>query len=79
VVSWRKGALEEDPAACGHLVVRLLPIAQVEGRDLTKDEANNLKALKGDKPYSSTYLTVLDLNPIVSGLTLDFTGPICSN
>jgi len=78
VVSWRKGALEEDPTACGHLVVRLLPAAQVEGRELTKDEANNLKSLKGDKPYSSTYLTVLDLNPIVSGMTLEFAGAACA-
>ena len=78
VVSWRKGALEEDPAACGHLVVRFLPLAQVEGRDLTKDEASDLKVLQGDKPFSSTYLTVLELNPIVSGLTLEFAGPACT-
>ena len=30
VTSWRHGALEEDPAACGHLVVRLAPAAELQ-------------------------------------------------
>lgn len=78
VVSWRKGALEEDPASCGHLAVWLSPAAQAEGRDLSKEESGLLKQLQGDKPYASSYLPLLELRTIVSGLTLEFTGPGCT-
>jgi hypothetical protein len=77
VVSWRHGMLEEDPSACGHLVVRLTPAFELDARPLTKEESNLLKQLQGDRPLSSNYLPVLELNPIVSGLELQFTGPGC--
>jgi len=77
VVSWRKGALEEDPNACGHLVVRLNPAAQAAGQDLSKGESDLLKQLQGDKPYASSYLPLVELNTIVSGLELQFTGSSC--
>jgi len=78
VVSWRKGALEEDPAACGHLVVRLSPAAEAEGRELSKGEADLVKQLQGDKPYGSSSLPLLELNTIVSGLEMQFTGAGCA-
>lgn len=77
VVSWRHGMLEEDPSACGHLVVRLIPAFELEGGPLSKDESKLLKQLQGDKPLSSNYMPVLEMNPIVSGLELQFTGPGC--
>jgi len=77
VVSWRKGALEEDAAACGHLVVRLSPEAEADGRGLSKGEADLLKQLQGDKPYPSSYMPLQELNMIVSGLELKFTGAGC--
>jgi hypothetical protein len=77
VFSWRKGALEEDPAACGHLVVRLSPEAEAAGGELNKGESALLKQLQGDKPYASSYLPLLELNTIVSGLEIDFSGSQC--
>jgi len=77
VTSWRHGQLEEDPAVCGHLVVRLTPAAQVMGRPMSKEESNLLKQLQGDKPYSSNYLPLLELNPIVSALEFQFIGAGC--
>jgi len=77
VVSWRNGALEGDAAACGRLVVRLSPAAEAEGREYSKGEADLFKQLRGDKPYSSNYLPLLELNTIVSGLELEFTGAGC--
>ena len=77
VVSWRKGALEEDPTTCGHLVVRLTPLVLAEGGTLSKDETSNLKILQSDKTFSSSYVVSLGLQPIVSGLTMEFTGPNC--
>jgi len=76
VISWRKGQLEEDPAACGHLVVRLTPAAELTGT-LSKSEASLLKDLQGEKPYSSNYIPMLELNPIVSALEMQFVGPGC--
>ena len=78
VVNWRKGMLEEDPTACGHLVVKLSPAADVAGRSMSKQEANSYKDLQGEKPYSSNFIPLLDLNPIVSALELKFTGPGCA-
>lgn len=77
VVSWRKGTLEEDPNSCGHLMVRVNPAAQAAGQDLSRGESELLKQLQSDKPYSSTYLPLIELNTIVSGLELQFTGPSC--
>jgi len=77
VVSWRKGALEEDPGACGHLVVRLSPAGVAEGRELSKGESDLLKQLQADKPYASSYLPLLELNTIVSGLELQFRDSGC--
>jgi len=77
VTSWRHGQLEEDPSACGHLVVRLTPAAELLGRSMSKEEASLLKQLQGDKPYSSNYLPLLELNPIVSALEIQFIGPAC--
>lgn len=77
VTSWRKGALEQDEAGCGHLVVRLTPLAEIEGRAMSKDESNNMKLLQSDKKFSSGYVASLGLDPIVSGLTMEFTGPGC--
>jgi hypothetical protein len=78
VTSWRHGALEEDPAACGHLLVRLTPAAELEGRPMSKQEASSLKQSQGDrKPYSSGSMAILDLNPMVSALELRFIGPGC--
>jgi hypothetical protein len=79
VKSWRRGMLEEDPSACGHLVVRLTPGAEAEGRSLSKEESSSIKQLEGDKPYSSTYLPLLELNPIVSALEIQFVGPGCAS
>jgi hypothetical protein len=78
VTSWRHGLLEEDPAACGHLMVRLTPEAELEGRPLSKQESSLLKQMQGEKPYSSGSLSVLELDPIVSALELQFTGPGCA-
>ena len=47
VTSWRHGALEEDPAACGHLVVRLSPAAELEGRPMSKQESSFAEAIAG--------------------------------
>jgi len=77
VMSWRKGMLEEDPATCGHLVVRLTPAAEIEGRSMSKEEQSLYKQLQGEKPYSSSYLPLLELNPIVSALEIQFIGPGC--
>jgi hypothetical protein len=77
VVSWRRGALEEDAAACGHLLVRLTPMAQIDGRTMSKDEANSMKSLQGDKPVNSNSVVLLDLNLIVSGIALEFSGSGC--
>ena len=76
VTSWRKGLLEEDPAACGHLVVRLTPAAELTGT-FSKSEASLLKDLQGEKPYSSNYIPMLELNPVVSALEMQFVGPGC--
>lgn len=78
VTSWRYGMLEEDPAACGHLLVRLTPAAKLEGRTLSKQESSLMKQLQGDKSYSSGSLSILELNPIVSALELQFIGPACA-
>jgi hypothetical protein len=77
VTSWRKGALEQDETACGRLVVQLMPLPEIEGRPMSKDEASNLKLLQGDKKFSSSYVASLGLDPIVSGMTLEFTGTSC--
>lgn len=77
VMSWRHGALEEDPAACGHLIVRLTPAAELAGSNMSKDEQSLYKQVQGEKPYSSNYLPLLELNPIVSALELQFVGPGC--
>jgi hypothetical protein len=79
VTSWRHGALEEDPGACGHLVVRLTPAAELEDRPLSKQESNLLKQAQGDKPYSSGSLAILELSPLVSALELQFRGPGCGS
>jgi hypothetical protein len=78
VVSWRHGVLEEDPAVCGHLLVRITPAAEIEGRTLSKDETSSMKSLQGDKPVNSNALVLLDLNLIVSGMALEFTGQACA-
>jgi hypothetical protein len=77
VMSWRHGSLEEDPAACGHLVVRLTPVAELTGRSMSKGEQNLYKQVQGEKPYSSNYFPLLELNPIVSTLEMQFVGPGC--
>ena len=77
VTSWRKGQLEENPAACGHLVVRLTPASETTGA-LSKSETSLLKQLQGEKPYSSNYLPMLELNLIVSALEMQFVGPGCA-
>ena len=77
VTSWRKGQLEENPAACGHLVVRLTPSSETTGA-LSKSETSLLKQLQGEKPYSSNYLPMLELNLIVSALEMQFVGPGCA-
>jgi hypothetical protein len=77
VTSWRHGMLEEDPGACGHLVVRLAPAAQLAGRPLSKEESSLFKQLQGDKPCSSSFLPLLELNPAVSALEFQFIGPGC--
>jgi len=77
VTSWRHGTLEEDPSACGHLMVRLTPAAEVEGRPLSKQESSLLKQFQGDKPYSSGTLSLQDLDLLVSALELQFTAPGC--
>jgi hypothetical protein len=78
VTSWRHGSLEEDPAACGHLAVRLTPAAEVEGNGLSKQESKLLKQLHGDKPYSSSSFPVQELSPVVSALEFQFTGTGCA-
>lgn len=78
VVSWKRGALEENPTACGHLVVRLTPMAEIEGRTMSKDETNSMKALQGDKPVNSNSVALLDLNLIVSGMAQEFSGSACA-
>ena len=77
VKNWRKGALEQEEGACGHLVVRLTPLAEIEGRPMSKDEASSLKAMQGDKSFASSYVATLGLDPIVSDLIMEFTGPGC--
>ncbi len=77
VTSWRHGSLDEDPAACGHLVVRLTPAAEVQGSPLSKQESNLLKQTRGDKPYSSSSFAMQELSPIVSALEFQFIGTGC--
>ena len=77
VTSWRNGALEEDPASCGHLVVGLAPAALLEGRSMSKNETSEWKQLLGDKTYSSSGVSLLYLNTAVSALTLEFAGMGC--
>jgi len=77
VMSWRNGALEADPSACGQLLVRLLPAAEIEGREMSKEEASDLKMLQGDKKFSSSTVPLLELNPAVAALTMSFIGPGC--
>ena len=77
VISWKQGALEEDPAACGHLVVGLAPAALIEGREMSKNEKGEWKQMQGDKPFSSSSLSAAYLNTAVSALTLEFTGAGC--
>jgi hypothetical protein len=77
VMSWRHGSLEEDPAACGHLVVRLTPAAELRGRSMSKGEQNLYKQVQGEKPYSSNYFPLLELNLIVSVLEMQFIGTGC--
>lgn len=77
VISWKQGALEENPAACGHLVVGLTPAASIEGREMSKNEKGEWKQMQGDKPFSSSSWSLVDLNTTVSALTLEFTGAGC--
>ena len=77
VTSWRKGALEEDAAACGHLLVRLLPEATLADRNFSKEEETDYKGLQGDKNFSSSTVPMLELNPRVASLEMVFTGPSC--
>jgi hypothetical protein len=78
VTSWRNGSLEEDPAACGHLEVRLSPAAGLEDRPLSKQQLNLMKQVVVGKPYSSGNLSIVELNPVVSALELQFVGPGCA-
>ena len=78
VKNWRKGALEQDPLACGQLVVRLTPLAEIEGSPMSKEQTNNFKLLSGDKLFQSSYVATLGLEVIVSDLTMEFTGPGCA-
>lgn len=78
VTSWRNGALEENPSACGHLVVGLAPAAMIENRDMSKNEAEDWKQLQNGKNYSSSTLPLLELNPSVSSLTMQFSGSGCA-
>jgi len=78
VTNWRKGMLEEDPAACGHLVVRLSPASELEGRSMSKQEQSNFKAVQGEKSYSSNFIPLMELNPYVSTLEMQFFGPGCA-
>jgi hypothetical protein len=77
VTSWRKGQLEEDPNSCGHLMVRLSPAAELMGT-MSKNDASLMKQLQGGKPYSSSSVPMLELNPLVSALEMQFTGPGCA-
>ena len=79
VTSWRNGTLEEDPSKCGHLGVRLTPAAELGDRPLSKQEASLMKQVQGDrKTYSSGSVAILELNPLVSALALQFVGPGCA-
>ncbi|HVP55942.1 MAG TPA: hypothetical protein VMU45_13200 [Candidatus Eisenbacteria bacterium] len=78
VTSWRNGLLEENPAACGRLVVRLTPATDLAGRTMSKSELSSYKQVQGDKEYSSTYVPLLELNPMVSALEFQFSGPGCA-
>ena len=78
VSSWRKGLLEDDPSACGHLSVQLTPAAELAGRTMSKEEQSLYKQVQGEKPYSSSYLPLLELNPMVAGLEFQFIGPACA-
>src|SRR5664279_741184 len=77
VISWREGLLEEDPNACGHLLVRLAPAAQVQGTPLSKQDSNLLKQVRGDKPYSSTTFAMVELHLSVTAVELQFVGQGC--
>ena len=77
VTSWRNGLLEPDLAACGRLIVRLSPATVVEGGTMSKGEQSSYKQVQGDKDYSSNYIPLLELNPVVSALEIQFTGPGC--
>ncbi|MGA9565277.1 MAG: hypothetical protein WBS19_07130 [Candidatus Korobacteraceae bacterium] len=78
VVSWRNGLLERDPSACAHLLVRLTPAFELDGRSPSKNEATLVKEMHGEKPLSSNLIPLLELNPIVSGLELEFSGVGCA-
>lgn len=78
VVSWRNGLLERDPSACAHLLVRLTPAFELDGRSPSKEEATVVKELHGEKPIPSNLIPYLELNPIVSGLELEFSTAGCT-
>jgi hypothetical protein len=78
VISWRNGLLERDPSACAHLIVRLTPEFELEGRSPSRQESSDMKALQGEKPLSSNLIPFLELNPIVSALELQFSAAGCT-
>jgi hypothetical protein len=44
---------------------------------MSKDEASSIKSLQGDKPVNSNSVALLNLNPIVTGIALEFSGAGC--
>jgi hypothetical protein len=45
---------------------------------MSKGESGLLRDVQGDKPYSSSYIPLLELGTIVSGLEMQFTGAGCA-
>lgn len=79
VTSWRHGMLEDDPAACGHLELRLTPSAILENRALSKHQSSLLKQVVVGKPYSSGNSLMYELDPVVSALEFQFIGQGCAS
>ncbi len=79
VVSWRHGQLEQESSPCGDLKVHLAPVGKLESGASSKPESDLLKQISIGKTYSSNYIPVLELNPIVSELELTFSGAGCGS
>jgi len=79
VISWKQGGLEEDPAACVHLVVGLAPAAMIEGRSISKNEKDEWKQMQGDKPFSHRRCRRITSTRLCRGWRWSSRGPVAES